>query len=140
MCKFRFHDRHSPIRDGNVDSFTFIISRFVASLLSAAIAAIVIAIRRSPDICQQLFLALLRSLYHVQIRHMIQFDVRQSYQHVDSLALIISHCIVTSTIFSYLHQNWSSVKNPQLHPNVFVSKTSCSLICPAMARYSLSLI
>ena len=32
----------------------------------------------------------LRSLYHVQKQHMIQFTVRQSYEHVDSLALIIS--------------------------------------------------
>lgn len=52
-CANSVHDRHSPIR-ADVDSFTLIISRFVASLLSAAIAAIVIAIRRSPDICQQL--------------------------------------------------------------------------------------
>ena len=33
---------------------------------------------------------MLRSLYHVQNRHMIQFAVRQSCRHVDSLALIIS--------------------------------------------------
>ena len=33
---------------------------------------------------------MLRSLYHVQKQHMIQFTVRQSYEHVDSLALIIS--------------------------------------------------
>lgn len=30
-------------------------------------------------------------MYHVQIRHMIQFHIRQSYQHVDSRALLISH-------------------------------------------------
>ena len=35
-------------------------------------------------------LILLRSLYHVQKQHMIQFTVRQSYEHVTSLALIIS--------------------------------------------------
>jgi hypothetical protein len=35
-------------------SFALIISRFVALLLAAAIAAIVIVIRRSPEICKQL--------------------------------------------------------------------------------------
>lgn len=34
---------------------------------------------------------MLRSLYHVQNRHMIQFTIRQSYKHVDSLSFIIAY-------------------------------------------------
>lgn len=46
---------------------------------------------------------MLRSLYHVQNRHMIQFTIRQSYKHVDSLSLIIAYFNLQFHFFSIIH-------------------------------------